>query len=610
MTGTFDVDAAALKFYADTMSRYAGQTKAFGEAIGQADVGDASWGVVGLFAKDKYTDTIENLHEFVRSAEGFANGLEERMRAAGVAYDEMDGTTVQQMAALTKRVGSSSAPGGVTVTPSGGQGYGGQSYGGYDQGYGGYGGGGEYANFGADNYAREQEQQANDGSRDQAVSSLVADGASFVYDCYSQMQSMAANPLSWLVNMGLGFLLEIVQPLQDLLEMVSGDPDALEQASAQFLQIEQGLADMKHAFTEETRQQLAQWTGVSAQTAKKRLTEFGVGAGDASSRSGSLAELLAVSAIIMEVIYDLLKSILSEVITFLIELWLPALAAAVTSFGASVAAAAATTGIKVGSTVATTTQKVKTVSDLLQKLVKVFIKLAVKGVQKYFQWKAGADRMREQGQAARDGGGATGPVRDHRPGYEPGSSGYQPGGQGGPGSRPGYDPYSPPRYPGGVDVDRPDYDPQRPGYAGVGSGYDPTVRDHRRGFSPSDFDSDTSAASFGAGGGGAGAGAGGFGPSGAGSVSGAAAAGLDTGAQSGAVQQGAGAAGGAAAGAGAGARGGAAGGMMGGAGAGGGGKGQGGGDSDRKGKSLLQEDAQGLFGSDEAIPPPVIGDEN
>lgn len=590
MTGHFDVDAAALKLYADTMSRYAGQTKAFGEAISQADVGDASWGVVGLFAKDKYTETIENLHEFVRSAEGFAHGLEERMRRAGVAYDEMDGTTVQQMAALTKRVGSSSAPGGVSV-----------SYGGYDQGY----GGGEYANFGADNYAREQEQQANDGSRDQAVSSMVADGASFVYDCYSQMQSMAANPLSWLVNMGLGFLLEVVQPLQDLLEMVSGDPDALEQASAQFLQIEQGLADMKHAFTEETRQQLVQWTGVSAQTAKKRLTEFGVGAGDASSRSGSLAELLAVSAIIMEVIYDLLKSILSEVITFLIELWLPALAAAVTSFGASVAAAAATTGIKVGSTVATTTQKVRTVSDLLQKLVKVFIKLAVKGVQKYFQWKAGAEQMREQGQAARDGG-ATGPVRDHR-GYQPGSSGYQPGGQGGP--RPGYEPYSPPRYPGGVDVDRPDYDPQRPGYAGVGSGgYDPMVRDHRRGFSPSDFDSDTAAASLG---GGAGAGAGGFGPSGAGSVSGAAAAGLDTGAQSGAVQPGAGAAGGAAgAGAGAGARGGGTGGsMMGGAGAGGGGKGQGGEDRDRQRKAgLLQEDGQGLFGSDEAVAPPVIGE--
>lgn len=603
MSGRFDVDAAALKVYADTMSRYAGQTKAFGEQVSQADVGDASWGIVGLFAKDKYTETIENLQEFLRSAEGFANGLDERMRRAGTAYDEMDGVTVQQMAALTKRVGSSSAPGGVSVTPSGG-GYGGQSYGGYDQGY----GGGEFANFGADNYAREQEQQANDGSRDQAVGSLVADGASFVYDCYGQMQSMAANPLSWLVNMGLGFLLQVVQPLQDLLEMVSGDPDALEQASSQFLQIEQGLENMKQAFTEETRQQLTQWTGVSAQTAKKRLTEFGVGAGDAAVRSGSLAELLAVSAIIMEVIYDLLKSILSEVITFLIELWLPALAAAVTSFGASVAAAAATTGIKVGTTVATTTQKVTKLSDLLQKLVKVFIKLAVKGVQKYFQWKAGADRMREQGQAARDGQGATGPVRDHR-GYEPGSSGYQPGGQVG-GSRPGYEPYSPPRHPGGVDVDRPDFDSPRPGYAGVGAGGGPTIRDHRRGFSPSDFDSDTSAASFGAGGGGAGAGAGagGFGPSGAGSVAGAAAAGLDTGAQSGAVQSGAGAAGGAAAAAGA--KGGAAGGgMMGGAGAGGGGKGQGGGDSDRKGKNLLQGDAQGLFGSDEEIAPPVIGDE-
>lgn len=565
MTGWFDVDPRALRTYADDLGRYAGQAKQFSDQVAQADVGDASWGIVGLFTKEKYDETIGNLQEFLRSAEGYAIGLDERMRAAGDTYDELDGAARASLDELSKLLGrtpASTAPAGASN---------------------GSGGTGDFADFGADGYA-QQKEQANGGSK-QDVSAFVADGASFVYDCYSEMQSMAANPLQWLVSMGLGFLLEVVQPLQDLLELVSGDPQALEQASGRFLEIEQGLLDMRQVFTEATRDRLAQWTGVSAQAAKKRLTDFAVGTGGAAERAGSLAELLAVSAIVMEVIYDLLKSIISELVTFLIELWLPALAAAITSFGASVAAATATTVVQTTKTVATTTKKVKTLSDLLQKLVQVLLKLAVRAVQKYFKFQGDAARMRADRQAARDGRStaAAGGPRAYSP-DEPRYDG--PGGwDRGPGytGRPGVDM---------PDFDRPEYDRPEWDRPGLGGGI-PVGGSGSRGYSAGDF------------GGGGGTAAASFGPSGAGIPGGETPP--AAGAQSGVAQAGgprAAGSTGAAAGMGGGAAGG---GMMGGGGAGAG-RGQGGEERNRQGKGLLQEDAEELFGPDELTPPPVIGE--
>lgn len=186
------------------------------------------------------------------------------------------------------------------------------------------------------------------------------------------------------------------------------------------------------------------------------------------------------------------------------------------------------------------------------------------------------------------------------------------GGRGGWGGSGGWGPSGsgsgipmPPRWPGS--------EPWTPGggSGGFGPGYQPGQ------YTPGGYDpsySGTTAASFGpgsAGGGGAGFGPGaGGGVPGGGIPGGMAGAGADAaGAQSGVAG---GARGG---GAGAGGRGGGfgprGGGMMGGAPMGGAGRGQGGDDEEHQRKSWLQEiDPEGLFGSDELTPPPVIGDED
>lgn len=176
---------------------------------------------------------------------------------------------------------------------------------------------------------------------------------------------------------------------------------------------------------------------------------------------------------------------------------------------------------------------------------------------------------------------------------------------------PGPNPFPGPRpYPGG-------------GSGGSGGGWGGSGSPYTPDFTPSRYDGSTAAASFGPG---AGGGAGGFGPGSGGGVPGGGAGGgvpaagglpaaglaggaTGAGGQSGVARPGGGA------GAGAGARGAGGfgprgGGMAGGAPMGGGGRGQGGEDQEYQRKSWLQEnDPEGIFGTDELTPPPVIGDD-
>lgn len=201
-----------------------------------------------------------------------------------------------------------------------------------------------------------------------ATGYVVANGALFVHECIEAVTDIMSNPLEFLVSAGLDFLYELVEPLQDAVQYVSGDGEALEKAAGKFRDLGEQLSSMSDEFELVADQQLDGWRGDAARAAKVRLAEFADGASGMAQRAGSLAELLFMSSIVMEVIEEVIKSILSEFVTWLIMLWLPALVSAVFSFGASTAAAAATTAVKAVSTTAETTKKISRVTELLENI--------------------------------------------------------------------------------------------------------------------------------------------------------------------------------------------------------------------------------------------------
>ncbi len=209
----------------------------------------------------------------------------------------------------------------------------------------------------------------------------AAASAAFVQSCKDTVSGIATDPLGWLIGQGLNFLITVVQPLQDLIHFVSGDGPALLNAAGNFNKIGQGLEQYATRFVQNAQEALTAWTGEAKEAAKARLERFATGIQGTAGQSGDIAQLLQISSMIMTVIEDFIKALLTEFVEWLIMIWIPALAAAAPTFGGSIAAAwsgtfakGATTTAKASKQVGKLQKLLNMLKDLLEKLKTVMAK--------------------------------------------------------------------------------------------------------------------------------------------------------------------------------------------------------------------------------------------
>ena len=85
MSDGYRVRVDALHKYVADLEKYREQGAKITEKVAQADVGDKSWGVVGLFTKGGYDDTLRELHSLLASiADGLASAQAKLTDAANV----------------------------------------------------------------------------------------------------------------------------------------------------------------------------------------------------------------------------------------------------------------------------------------------------------------------------------------------------------------------------------------------------------------------------------------------------------------------------------------------------------------------------------------------
>lgn len=188
-------------------------------------------------------------------------------------------------------------------------------------------------------HAHEATEADNPADLASAGTALVGDGAAFVGAAAGDMFTFAMDPIGWLVSHGLNMLLDLVQPLQDALHQVTGDGPAIGQASGNFVTIAQGFVALAEDFERTGDTALAEWVDEAGDAAKEALGEFSSGIRGIGSAAGSVAEVLQMWSMVMVVIEEVIKGIITELVSWLITVWLPALASSVISFGGSVAAA-------------------------------------------------------------------------------------------------------------------------------------------------------------------------------------------------------------------------------------------------------------------------------
>ncbi|ACU38986.1 ESX-1 secretion-associated protein [Actinosynnema pretiosum subsp. pretiosum] len=86
MSDGFSVDPAELEGFAGVAEGHAGTAGQIKGLVDRADVGDKSWGVVGLFVKSTYTGMLGDLKELFGDLEEGLRGVGERFRATAEDY--------------------------------------------------------------------------------------------------------------------------------------------------------------------------------------------------------------------------------------------------------------------------------------------------------------------------------------------------------------------------------------------------------------------------------------------------------------------------------------------------------------------------------------------
>lgn len=206
---------------------------------------------------------------------------------------------------------------------------------------------------------------------------VVNEGVTFVDSALSTAGTIAQDPTGWLTSAGLGFLLSLVSPLEDAIQMVSGDGDSLRQSSAQFGDTSEALESMSRDVVRLADHALTGWEGDAALAAKRMLAGIADDLDAAAGKSDALDHVLQMSAVVMEVVEDVVRSILTEFVDWLIMTWLPALSSAAFTFGGSTASAGAVTAVKALTTTAETARQVNDVQRVLTGLDSVLPDLAI-----------------------------------------------------------------------------------------------------------------------------------------------------------------------------------------------------------------------------------------
>ncbi|WP_328648807.1 hypothetical protein OHS58_16090 [Amycolatopsis sp. NBC_00348] len=230
-------------------------------------------------------------------------------------------------------------------------------------------------------HAQQAAQAGNFGELASAGGALVGDGAKFVGAAAGDMVTFAMDPIGWLVSHGLNMLLELVQPLQDALHQVTGDGPAIGHASENFVTIAQGFVALAEDFEKTGDTALAEWVDDAGNAAKEALGDFSSGIRGVGSAAGSVAEVLQMWSMVMVVIEEVIKGIITELVSWLITLWLPALAASVISFGSSVAAAMTASIAKAASVLKKVTGYLGKFGKLLDTFIEFMAKYSTKLVE-------------------------------------------------------------------------------------------------------------------------------------------------------------------------------------------------------------------------------------
>jgi hypothetical protein len=201
-----------------------------------------------------------------------------------------------------------------------------------------------------------------------------------------------ADPLNFLITAGLTFLIDVVQPLEDLLGLVTGNPERMDGEIAKWDRVANALEPLAAEIREAAEQGLIGWEGKAAAEAKARLIEFSEGVGSVGNDVKQLMYIMNLAKTLMEIAQAFVIGLIATFVEWLVWTWTAALAAAVPTAGASTAAAGAATGVQGAVVSSRAAAFIARVVNILKRLRSVLYKMhprIMRRVQSSFQLRQG-----------------------------------------------------------------------------------------------------------------------------------------------------------------------------------------------------------------------------
>lgn len=86
----YGVNTAELNTYANNLSYYTSEADKFGHLVDQADVSNESWGLIGLYCKQFYTEKLAELRDLLGEMKEGVDSLSDKITTAAKIYDGME----------------------------------------------------------------------------------------------------------------------------------------------------------------------------------------------------------------------------------------------------------------------------------------------------------------------------------------------------------------------------------------------------------------------------------------------------------------------------------------------------------------------------------------
>lgn len=146
------------------------------------------------------------------------------------------------------------------------------------------------------------------------------------------------DPLAALIEAGLSFLIDLVAPLKEALDLVTGDPDGLDVKADEWSAVAEELRRLGPSVGQDATRTQASWTGQAADAFRAKIANFERGVDSVAGQADRVAAVLRISATLMDGAQGIIKSIIASWVEYAILTEAAAAASAVFTFGASEAA--------------------------------------------------------------------------------------------------------------------------------------------------------------------------------------------------------------------------------------------------------------------------------